>query len=580
MHSKSIHAVRAVRVLILAAGFVAGGVHAQATGDPSAERVAAEVVGASRPAEAAQRRAHHQRPKLVVGLMVDQMRYDYLYRFWDQYGDGGFRRLLDQGFSFDNAHLDYAPPFTGPGHASVYTGTTPSVHGIIANQWYLRGESRSTYVTADDGVEPVGSEGAAGRMSPQWLLASTLSDELVLHSNGRSKAVAVALKDRGSILPAGRLGDAYWFDADTARMITSSHYMDALPEWAEAFNARELAAQYLAEPWETLLPIEQYEASLADDNPYEFRFSRTFPHDIPAMAAQQGLQVLQYTPRGDTFTFDFARAAIAGEGLGQDEHTDLLAISLSSPDYIGHAYAPASVEVQDTYLRLDREIEAFLDHLDRQIGLDEVVVFLTADHGAAHNPVYVQDLGFPAEYYIADEIADRLRTFLDEQHGEGMGETLLLSFSNNQVFLDHEVMAEHGLAHEDLEASVIRYLLRDEAGVVGALGATTLDRMEFREGIRRRVQHGHHQQRSGDVVVWFRPQWLPRFRDPTGTTHASVYSYDNRLPLIFFGWDIPAGRSASHVGVADIAPTVSIIMNTPFPSSTTGRPLQDLIYDR
>lgn len=528
-------------------------------------------------AVAANERSHHERPKLVVGIMVDQMRYDYLYRFWNQYSEGGFRRLVNEGFSFDNANLDYFPPYTGPGHASVYTGTVPSSHGIIGNQWYLRDEDRMTYVTEDRDIEPVGTDSDAGRMSPRWLLASTLADELILHSNQRSKAVAFSLKDRGSILAAGRLGEAYWWDPNSGQVISSSQYMDALPDWVEAFNARDLVAALLAEPWETLLPIEEgYAASIDDRNPYEFRFSRTFPHNLPGMKQQRGRQVMQFAPAGDVYTLEFARAAIEGAGLGEDAHTDLLAISLSSTDYIGHAYAPASVEVKDTYLRLDREMAEFLDYLDERIGLEDVLIFLTADHGVAHNPNYVNDLGFPASYYFESRIAEQISDWMQAHYGAD----LLGSFSNNQVFLDHAVLAELELDASRVETEVARFMLHEVDGVVGALEATTLNSTEFTQGLRRRVQHGFHQQRSGDVTVWFRPQWLPNFMDGTGSTHASIYSYDNRLPLIFFGWDIPAGQSSEFVGVADIAPTVSLIMNTPFPSNTTGRPLQDLIYRR
>lgn len=522
-------------------------------------------------------REHHERPRLVVGIMVDQMRYDYLYRFWDQYGDNGFRRLLNDGFSFDNANLDYFPPYTGPGHASVYTGTVPASHGIIGNQWYLRDEDRKTYVTEDKDVDPIGTDSDAGRMSPRWLLATTLADELVLHSNQRSRALAFSLKDRGSILPAGRLGEAYWLEPNTGRVISSSQYMEALPDWVEAFNERDLVGDLLAEPWETLLPLDEgYAASIADDNPYEFRFSRTFPHNLPAMKEQRGRQVMQFAPAGDVFTATFARAAIEGAELGTDEHTDLLAISFSSPDYIGHAYAPASVEVKDTYLRLDRELGEFLDYLDERIGLDQVLVFLTADHGAAHNPRYVDDLGFPASYYRESRISEQLSSWMEARFGAD----LLSNFSNNQVFLDRDQLAELDLDPARVQQDVADYMLQEVNGVVGALTATILNQSEFTEGLRRRVQHGFHQQRSGDVTVWFRPQWLPTFLDGTGTTHASIYSYDNRLPLIFYGWDIPAGRSGEFVGVADIAPTLALMMNIPFPSNTSGRPLQDLIYRR
>jgi predicted AlkP superfamily pyrophosphatase or phosphodiesterase len=309
------------------------------------------------------KKSHHETPRLVVGIMVDQMRHDYIYRYWDHYGDDGIRRLVNEGFSFDNAHFDYAPTFTGPGHASVYTGTTPAVHGIIGNSWFLKETGRSTYVTGDSDVSTVGSDSDEGEMSPKWMLSTSIADELRLHSNLQSKAIGIALKDRGSILPAGFAGQAYWFDYTEVRMISSSFYMDELPDWVNEFNARDLPAQYVSKPWETYHPIETYTESIEDDNPYEGTFRGqdrpVFPHDLPAYAEIAGNGIFANTPFGDTYTFEMAYAAIEGEELGRDEHTDLLAVSFSSPDHIGHRYGPASKEVQDTYIRFDGRWRGF-----------------------------------------------------------------------------------------------------------------------------------------------------------------------------------------------------------------------------
>lgn len=519
---------------------------------------------------------HHlnDRPRLVVGIMIDQMRYDLLYRYWDQYEEGGFRRLLSEGFSFDNASLDYAPPYTGPGHATAYTGAPPAEHGIIGNRWYSRADGEMVYVVFDETAEPVGTSSASGRMSPHRLLATTLADELFLHSNGRSRTVAFSMKDRGSILAAGRLGDAYWYDASSGKVISSSHYMDELPAWVDAFNARQLPDDLLSTPWNLLLPEEEYAASIADENPYEHRFSRTFPHDLPAMSRRQGPRALLTAPAGNTFTLEFARAALDGAQLGRNDHTDLLALSLSSTDYIGHAYAPASREVQDMFIRLDRELADFLRHLDDTVGLDQTLIFLSTDHGVAHNPVYLKDLGFPADFYHIREIERRLRAWLEWTYGTD----LLLSFSNDQVFLDRDAITMNDLAHQQIERAVARYLLTEEEGVAGAITRTDLEQAEFLTGARRLVQNGFHGKRSGDVAVWFRPQWLPFYLDRTGTTHSSVYSYDNRIPLILFGRGVPAGRSTAPVSLSDLAPTVSVFLNMPFPSNATGTPLQDLMH--
>ncbi len=521
---------------------------------------------------------HFETPKLVVGIMVDQFRYDYIYRYWDHYGDDGIRRLVNDGFSFDNARFDYMPTYTGPGHASVYTGTTPAVHGIIGNSWYLRGEGRTTYVTEDPSVQTIGSGSDEGEMSPRWLLSSTISDELRLHNNMRSKVVGISLKDRGSILPAGHTGDAYWFDYGEAKMISSTYYYDRLPDWVVKFNERDLPAQYVSEPWETLLPIETYTESIEDDNPYEGTFEGqdrpVFPHDLPAYAEIAGNGIVANTPFGDRYLFEMTYAAIEGEELGRDEFTDLVALSLSSPDHIGHRYGPASKEVQDTYIRLDREIARFLNYLDENFGTENVLVFLTSDHGAAHNPQYLRDLKMPTGGFDRSAATESLREQLEELYGFDPIE----NFGPIQLFLDRDLVREHGLDLADVQKEAAMRLLEFE-GVAGALTADALQFGNFTDHIRKNVQKGFNAKRSGDVLYWLEPQWFT-FDMRTGTTHGSPYSYDTRAPMLWYGWDIPSGRSAAPVYISDIASTLSIFLNVPFTTGNTGQPMNDLIYGR
>ncbi len=515
--------------------------------------------------------AHAQTPRLVIGIMVDQMRYDYIYRYWDDYGDGGIRRLVNDGFSFDNARFDYMPTFTGPGHASVYTGTTPAVHGIIGNNWYVREEDRSTYVTEDPSVRTVGSDSDEGEMSPRWLLSSTITDELILHTNQRSRVVGVSIKDRGAILPAGHLGNAYWFDSSTATMVSSTFYMEELPDWAQAFNARDLPSRYLAQPWETLLPMEAYTASIEDDNPYEGLFPGqdrpVFPHDLPAYAEEGGNAILPYTPFADSYLFEFVRAAIEGEELGRDQFTDMVAVSFSAPDEIGHRYGPPSVEVQDTYLRFDRELAAFLSYLDEEFGMENVLVFLTSDHGGAHNPDYLESLNVPTGQFSSRPAAQALRERLEEIYGVDP----VLHFSAPEIYLDREVIRSRGHRLSDVQEDAADLLLELE-GVAGALPATALRNADFTEAIRRNVQRGYNAQRSGDVAWWLHPQWFSA-RRTFGTTHGSPYSYDTRAPLLWYGFGIPAGRTTAPVYISDIASTLANFLNIPYTSGNTGNPM-------
>ncbi len=516
----------------------------------------------------------YKAPDLVIGIMVDQMRPEYIYRYWDKYGDDGFKRLVQEGFVFEDTHFGYMPTFTGPGHASVYTGTTPAVHGIIGNNWYVHEEGRYTYVTEDPSYQTVGSGTDAGEMSPRWMLSSTISDELRLQSNMRSRVVGISLKDRGSILPAGHTGDAYWFDYETGDIITSTYYYDELPEWVEEFNDRNLVDEYLSEPWETLLPIEEYTESIEDDNPYEGTFQGqerpVFPHDLPALRDENGPGLVASTPFGDELLMELALAAIDGESLGQNEFTDLLAISFSSTDHVGHQFGPASIEVQDTYLRLDRQIARLLNRLDEEFGKENVLVFLTSDHGAGHVPAYLQDMGIPAGIFPEDEVEDAIREFLMNQYGED----LLKSFSNKQIFLDRERITQLDTSLKKVQEDVALFILTID-GIAGSLSAYSLHFGQFTEGIGRKVQRGYNQKRSGDVMTWLEPQWMPWA--PTGTTHGSPYSYDTRAPMIWYGWDISPGSSTETVYISDIASTLAVFLNTAYPNGNTGSPMNHLM---
>lgn len=519
---------------------------------------------------------HYETPGLVVGIMVDQFRYDYIYRYWDHYEEDGIKRLIYEGFSFDNAHFDYAPTYTGPGHASVYTGTTPSVHGIIGNSWFLKDTGGRTYVTGDSDVNTVGSDSDEGEMSPKWMLSNSISDELRLHHNMKSKAVGIALKDRGAILPAGFTGDAYWFDYTEIKMISSSFYMDELPNWVNEFNDRDLPAQYVSEPWETLLPMETYTESIEDDNPYEGTFQGqdrpVFPHDLPAYAEIANNGIFANTPFGNTYTFEMAYAAIEGEELGRDEHTDLLAISFSSPDHIGHRYGPASKEVQDTYIRFDRELASFLKYLDENFGKDNVLVFLTSDHGAAHNPEYFRDLGLPTGNLNRSETENLLEEQLTAIYGFNPVRTL----RSTQLFLDHDAMRDNRVRPEHVQRDAAEFLISVN-GVAGALTADALRNSTFTDPIHLKIQSGYNPSRSGDVIYYTEPQWFTSSRS-VGTTHGSPWSYDTRAPLIWYGWDVPSGSSTELVGISDIASTVANFINFPYTTGNSGQPMNHIIY--
>jgi len=523
------------------------------------------------PAQTSTEQNNTTRPKLVVGIVVDQMRYDYLVRFSEKYTNDGFKRLIRDGFMFNNARYDYVPTNTGPGHACIYTGTGPANNGIINNDWYDRKLGESIYCVNDTTVSPVGTTSISGKMSPRNLLSTTVTDELRLSTNYRSKVVAIALKDRGAILPAGQTGNAaYWHDPYSNNWVSSTYYMKALPKWAASFNDRKLVDSLLTGKWNTLLPIGEYTESAADNNPYEGLYrgeaKPVFPHNLEELKKENS-ELIRATPMGNTFTNEFAKAAIVGERLGKGKETDFLAVSFSSTDYIGHMYGIHAVELEDTYLRLDRDIADLLSFLDGWLGSD-YMVFLTSDHGAAHNPDYASSLGFNAEFYSSANLSDSLKKFLRNVY---KSDSLVGSVSAHNVYLNRDEVEANGLDISEVQERCAGFL-RKLDGVSIVMTASELEKGVKRTGFYSYLQNGFNAGRSADVSVLLKPGWISWYRK-TGTNHGSPYSYDNHVPLIFSGKGIGQGETDEGVHISDIAPTISSLLDIEFPSACTGRTL-------
>ena len=520
-----------------------------------------------------------QRPKLVVGIVVDQMRYDYLYKYYNKYSEDGFKKLMNQGFNCRNANFNYAPTYTGPGHTSIYTGTTPSQHGIIGNDWYVRKTGKSMYVTDDSTVNTVGSPNVAvGKMSPVNMLATTVTDELRLSSNKASKVIGIALKDRAAILPAGHLANgAYWFDSETGNFVTSTFYMKDLPGWMKKFNERHLAQKYVSQSWNTLLPINQYTESASDDNPYEGLYpgetKPVFPHNISKMWKPNDFDIIRSTPFGNSITKDAAIAAIEGEQLGKGTNTDFISISFSSTDYIGHKMGPQSIEVEDTYLRLDRDLGELITYLEKAYGKDGFLLFLTADHGVAYVPQQLKDDKIPAGYFRSAGIIDSLKAYLNTTYGTG---NYVSSYMNQQVYLNHDVIRQKSISLRDIQQKTADYLLRFE-GVANTYAGYQLNASTFNQRPEAFLQNGFNMQRSGDVSVLLLPGWFEPYGSTTGTTHGTPYTYDTHVPLLWYGWHIAQGSSATPVNITDIAPTVSDMLNISQPNAATGKAITEMV---
>lgn len=511
--------------------------------------------------------AQVEQPKLIVGIVVDQMRFDYINRYWNDFSEGGFKRLVAEGYNCTNTHYNYIPTYTGPGHASIFTGATPSSHGIIANSWYDKMTEEYSYCVSDVTMNTIGAENSSGKMSPSKMLNTTFGDELRLFTMNRSKVIGVALKDRSAVLPAGHMGDfAFWLDSETGDFVSSSYYGLRLPKWAQKFNKKDLCEQYLSQEWELLLNAKMYDESLVDNSVYEGAFAGEkypkFPHDLPALLEQNGKGLIKSTPFGNSLTKDMAIAAIEGERLGQDEFTDVLALSFSSTDYVGHQFGADSRETQDTYLRLDRDIEDFLNYLDQNIGKENVLVFLTADHGAVRTPAYLKDRNVPAGYFDAEEPIRELKQFLQNIYGFG---EWVKTYGNAQIFLNRELIFEKYLSLEEVQQQAADFMLRYE-GVQNAITGRSLERTEFNSGSIASLQKGYNQKRSGDVLLVLDPAWIEYSH--TGTTHGSGYTYDQHVPLIWYGWKVQQGATTDKIAITEIASTISSLLGISFPNGS------------
>jgi predicted AlkP superfamily pyrophosphatase or phosphodiesterase len=529
-----------------------------------------------------QRAESVQKPKLVVGIIVDQMRQEYLYRFSSKFGEGGFKRLMNDGFYLKNAHYNYAPTVTGPGHASVYTGSTPAVHGIISNEWYDKILQKEVNCVNDSNQTPVGNPEGNGDVSPWRMLTTTITDELRLSTQKRSKVIGISFKDRGAVLPAGHMGNAaYWYDGRTGKFVTSTYYMRKLPDWVEKFNQLNMAEKFLSQEWKTSLPIDQYVESGPDDSPYESKMQGkdkpVFPYNLRELRAKNGnFELLSNTPFADDYITAMGKAALSGEQLGADEWTDFLALSFSTPDIIGHAMGPNSIEVEDTYIRLDKNIEDLLNTLDQQMGPGNYALFLTADHAVADVAQYLKDNKIPAGYFNPANVKASLNEYLQRYYPD---KEIIEAIDGEQIFFNQQAFARDpkssGVDMIVATELTTNFLLAQE-GVANVFSESIIRQSRYDEGgVKGMVTRGYHPKRSGDLILVLEPGWYSSGRIQ-GTTHGSPYTYDTNVPIMFYGYGIKKGSSVRYHSITDIAPTLSVLLNIKFPNGCTGQPIEEL----
>jgi len=526
-----------------------------------------------------------QRPKVVIGVVMDQMRWDYLYRFYDKYSQNGFKRLLSQGTSCENTYINYLPSYTAPGHATIYTGTTPAHHGIVSNDWIENNTHQNMYCVQDDGVTTLDSKQLlsnkkVGQKSPKNLQASTISDELKLHYNFKNRAFGISLKDRGAILPAGHTADAaYWFDTETGQFVSSTHYLTQLPEWLNHFNSRNIADSLLRQGWNTLYSLESYTLSTPDNNQYEgihkHESTPTFPHHY-LDAITKDYKVLPYTPYGNTIVRMLAQDLIKNEKIGHGTHTDFLAISFSATDYIGHMYGPNAIEVEDMYYRLDQEVALLLNFLDSEYGAGNYLLFLTADHGGAHNFNFLKDAKIPAGSINEKVVEEELRSALKNLN---IPDSVVLDVENYQVYFNHQFITQLGLDIEHL-SSAIQNILAQDSAVAFVFNIHNMNTTTIPQNIIQMISYSYHPQRSGDIQIILKPGYYSGYGMTTGTTHGGWHPFDTHIPLIYYGWHIPKGKKIYRkINMTDIAPTICALLKIQEPNANIGHVITEIFED-
>jgi predicted AlkP superfamily pyrophosphatase or phosphodiesterase len=517
------------------------------------------------------------RPKLVVGIVVDQMRWDYLYRYYSRYGDGGFRRLLNEGFSCENTYINYLPSYTAVGHTCIFTGSVPSITGIAGNDWTEQLTGARVYCTDDSTVQSVGVNSSPdGKMSPRNLLVSTITDELRMATNFQSRVVGISLKDRAAILPAGHAANAaFWMDDSTGNFISSTYYMTRLPKLVEDFNREKNIEQFIRSDWNTLYPINTYIESDSDNKSYEGKLpgetAPVFPHNIKSAYSRTHAS-FRTTPFGNSLTLDFAKAILNGYQLGQGPATDFLTINCASTDYVGHVFGPNSIEIEDTYLRLDLDLASFFSELDRKLGKGNYLVFLTADHGAAHAVGYSHENRMPADFFVSREILTSLDQLIRQKYGIS---NAIRSAENYQINFDLGKIAAANADLDGIKKLVVDYL-RKQPGVAYAVDMEKLQDAAIPEPLRSMIINGYNYKRSGQIQVVFQPGWLESYAR-TGTTHGAWNAYDTHIPLIFMGWDIHPGATANPVHMTDIAPTLATLLHIQAPNGNIGKPIVEML---
>ncbi len=520
------------------------------------------------------------KPRLIVGIVVEQLRFDQLEKFRDRLSENGIRKLINEGTFFRNASFEYLLTQGAPGFSTISTGTEPSYHGITSDNWYQVLKDELVYCTKDISVDPVGGSYESGLHSPVNLQASTFTDELKLATNMLSKVYAVGMKEYAAIFSAGHAADgAFWFDNTTGTWMTSTYYMKSLPAWVHEFNSMKHSDTYLNETWNLSRPVSDYSICLPDTNSFEAGFDgkNYFPYDLRKLSQKKSgrssrdYSLLRETPFGNTLTTDFALKLIDSEKLGQDEITDFLAICYSSTDYIGHRFGPSSVETGDAIYRLDKEVESVISFLNDRLGKKNYLVYFTAAHGVSEIPAVMEHNRIPAGYFRQNQALQLLRSYLNAIYGEG---NWVRGYSEKQVFLNRILIEDARIPLEDIQKKVARFM-NQMAGVASAYPYSAFESNDYAGGHLKKIINNFSPQRSGDVIITLNPGWVEKDGEQI-TNHTSPYEYDSHVPLIWYGWTVNRGVVMRRINITGVASTLSSLCRIPYPNSCTGEPMTEL----
>ncbi|MDY0348423.1 MAG: alkaline phosphatase family protein [Tenuifilaceae bacterium] len=520
-----------------------------------------------------------ENPKLIVQIVVSQMRYDYLQRYSSKFSNGGFKLLSNEGAVCRNARYNYLLTQSLPGLATISTGAYPSVHGIVSNRWFNPLTSTEIDAVADEKIKTVGGNYFNGKYSPKNLITSTIGDEIRM-LNPKSKVIGISLEPSAAIISSGHNANgAYWLDNERGHWITNNHYTDSLPSWVDTLNVKGFGKIYLERNWKLLNPLQSYleaDTTAVKDPTALERIKTKLQRMVQGVVQPFKKPIKDYSPLlenpfGNSYTKDMAIAAIVGEELGKDNNTDFLSVVFTPTRNVGQKYGPHSIEMEDAFLRLDREIEHFIAFLNSEIGKHNYLLIITSDQGVSATPEHLEKSKIPGGYFEPQKAMMLLGSYLNIAYDTG---NWILGYQEKQIYLNHQLIENSNLSLRDFQDRVAMFMLQF-TGVANAVTAYNLQSSNFTSGIFEKFQNSYNQRRSGDVIINLEPGWVEKNGGVTSAN--SPYNYDTHVPLIWYGWKIKRKQVLEPVKISDIAPTISTLIGISWPSGATGKPIKEII---